>query len=99
MSDMSTTYKDVKNINDIYQQIHSIYLYYFSFKYKAVLAFCLNGCLFCSEFRPRRMTRGFKVQAEQQSLISVDAAMRILEQKNQPLIVDHNKLKVSQLFL
>uniref|UniRef100_A0A9J7Z487 ATPase family AAA domain-containing protein 2 n=1 Tax=Cyprinus carpio carpio TaxID=630221 RepID=A0A9J7Z487_CYPCA len=42
---------------------------------------------------PRRMTRGFKMQAEQQSLISVDAAMKILEQKNMPLIVDHNKLK------
>uniref|UniRef100_A0A8C2GXN8 ATPase family AAA domain-containing protein 2 n=1 Tax=Cyprinus carpio TaxID=7962 RepID=A0A8C2GXN8_CYPCA len=41
----------------------------------------------------RRMTRGFKMQAEQQSLISVDAAMKILEQKNMPLIVDHNKLK------
>ncbi|KAL1259935.1 hypothetical protein QQF64_010512 [Cirrhinus molitorella] len=46
-----------------------------------------------TEFRPRRMTRGFKMQAEQQSLISVDAAMKILEQKNMPLIVDHNKLK------
>ncbi|XP_067304167.1 ATPase family AAA domain-containing protein 2-like isoform X1 [Pseudorasbora parva] len=45
------------------------------------------------EFRMRRMTRGFKIQAEQQSLISVDAAMKILEQKNMPLIVDHNKLK------
>ncbi|XP_051574351.1 ATPase family AAA domain-containing protein 2-like isoform X2 [Myxocyprinus asiaticus] len=45
------------------------------------------------EFRLRRMTRGFRVQAEQQSLISVDAAMKVLEQKNQPLIVDHNKLK------
>ncbi|XP_073782714.1 ATPase family AAA domain-containing protein 2 isoform X1 [Danio rerio] len=45
------------------------------------------------EFRPRRLTRGFKSQAEQQSLISVDAAMKILEQKNVPLIVDHNKLK------
>uniref|UniRef100_A0A673N100 ATPase family AAA domain-containing protein 2 n=1 Tax=Sinocyclocheilus rhinocerous TaxID=307959 RepID=A0A673N100_9TELE len=41
----------------------------------------------------KRMTRGFKMQAEQQSLISVDAAMKILEQKNMPLIVDHNKLK------
>uniref|UniRef100_A0A9J8AW52 ATPase family AAA domain-containing protein 2 n=1 Tax=Cyprinus carpio carpio TaxID=630221 RepID=A0A9J8AW52_CYPCA len=47
-----------------------------------------------TELRPRRMTRGFKMQAEQQSLISVDAAMKILEQKNMPLIVDHNKLKV-----
>uniref|UniRef100_A0A8C2C3D2 ATPase family AAA domain-containing protein 2 n=1 Tax=Cyprinus carpio TaxID=7962 RepID=A0A8C2C3D2_CYPCA len=46
-----------------------------------------------TELRPRRMTRGFKMQAEQQSLISVDAAMKILEQKNMPLIVDHNKLK------
>ncbi|KAF4102852.1 ATPase family AAA domain-containing protein 2-like isoform X1 [Onychostoma macrolepis] len=46
-----------------------------------------------TEFRLRRMTRGFKMQAEQQSLISVDAAMKILEQKNMPLIVDHNKLK------
>ncbi|KAK7146911.1 hypothetical protein R3I94_009676 [Phoxinus phoxinus] len=45
------------------------------------------------EFRLRRMTRGFKNQAEQQSLISVDAAMKILEQKTLPLIVDHNKLK------
>ncbi|XP_051720603.1 ATPase family AAA domain-containing protein 2-like isoform X2 [Ctenopharyngodon idella] len=45
------------------------------------------------EYRQRRMTRGFKIQAEQQSLISVDAAMKILEQKNLPLIVDHNKLK------
>uniref|UniRef100_A0A673MXZ3 ATPase family AAA domain-containing protein 2-like n=1 Tax=Sinocyclocheilus rhinocerous TaxID=307959 RepID=A0A673MXZ3_9TELE len=46
-----------------------------------------------TEFRLKRMTRGFKMQAEQQSLISVDAAMKILEQKNMPLIVDHNKLK------
>ncbi|XP_016137521.1 ATPase family AAA domain-containing protein 2-like [Sinocyclocheilus grahami] len=46
-----------------------------------------------TEFRLKRMTRGFKTQAEQQSLISVDAAMKILEQKNMPLIVDHNKLK------
>uniref|UniRef100_A0A671ME62 ATPase family AAA domain-containing protein 2 n=1 Tax=Sinocyclocheilus anshuiensis TaxID=1608454 RepID=A0A671ME62_9TELE len=46
-----------------------------------------------SKFRLKRMTRGFKMQAEQQSLISVDAAMKILEQKNMPLIVDHNKLK------
>ncbi|XP_050988099.1 ATPase family AAA domain-containing protein 2-like isoform X2 [Labeo rohita] len=46
-----------------------------------------------TEFRLRRMTRGFRMQAEQQSLISVDAAMKILEQKNMPLIVDHNKLK------
>ncbi|XP_059424310.1 ATPase family AAA domain-containing protein 2-like isoform X1 [Carassius carassius] len=46
-----------------------------------------------TEFRLRRMTRGFKMQAEQQSLISVDAAMKILEQKSMPLIVDHNKLK------
>ncbi|XP_043116667.1 ATPase family AAA domain-containing protein 2-like isoform X2 [Puntigrus tetrazona] len=46
-----------------------------------------------TEIRPRRMTRGFRMQAEQQSLISVDAAMKILEQKNMPLIVDHNKLK------
>uniref|UniRef100_A0A8C2CLG0 ATPase family AAA domain-containing protein 2 n=1 Tax=Cyprinus carpio TaxID=7962 RepID=A0A8C2CLG0_CYPCA len=45
------------------------------------------------KFRLRRMTRGFKMQAEQQSLISVDAAIKILEQKNMPLIVDHNKLK------
>ncbi|XP_077070914.1 ATPase family AAA domain-containing protein 2 isoform X2 [Siphateles boraxobius] len=45
------------------------------------------------EFRLRRMTRGFKNQAELQSLISVDAAMKILEQKTMPLIVDHNKLK------
>uniref|UniRef100_A0A8C1SIL5 ATPase family AAA domain-containing protein 2 n=1 Tax=Cyprinus carpio TaxID=7962 RepID=A0A8C1SIL5_CYPCA len=50
-------------------------------------------CMGFSELRPRRMTRGFKMQAEQQSLISVDAAMKILEQKNMPLIVDHNKLK------
>ncbi|XP_016338700.1 ATPase family AAA domain-containing protein 2-like isoform X3 [Sinocyclocheilus anshuiensis] len=46
-----------------------------------------------TELRPRRMTRGFKMQAEQQSLNRVDAAMKILEQKNMPLIVDHNKLK------
>ncbi|XP_016375636.1 ATPase family AAA domain-containing protein 2-like isoform X3 [Sinocyclocheilus rhinocerous] len=46
-----------------------------------------------TELRLRRMMRGFKMQAEQQSLISVDAAMKILEQKNMPLIVDHNKLK------
>ncbi|XP_026084340.1 ATPase family AAA domain-containing protein 2-like isoform X1 [Carassius auratus] len=46
-----------------------------------------------TELRLRRMTRGFKMQAEQQSLISLDAAMKILEQKNMPLIVDHNKLK------
>uniref|UniRef100_A0A673MYW3 ATPase family AAA domain-containing protein 2 n=1 Tax=Sinocyclocheilus rhinocerous TaxID=307959 RepID=A0A673MYW3_9TELE len=55
-----------------------------------------DGCALCmgfSEFRLKRMTRGFKMQAEQQSLISVDAAMKILEQKNMPLIVDHNKLK------
>lgn len=52
-----------------------------------------------SEYRQRRMTRGFKIQAEQQSLISVDAAMKILEQKNLPLIVDHNKLKVSPISL
>uniref|UniRef100_A0A673MSJ9 ATPase family AAA domain-containing protein 2 n=1 Tax=Sinocyclocheilus rhinocerous TaxID=307959 RepID=A0A673MSJ9_9TELE len=50
-------------------------------------------CMGFSEFRLKRMTRGFKMQAEQQSLISVDAAMKILEQKNMPLIVDHNKLK------
>uniref|UniRef100_A0A8C1WZQ3 ATPase family AAA domain-containing protein 2 n=1 Tax=Cyprinus carpio TaxID=7962 RepID=A0A8C1WZQ3_CYPCA len=50
-------------------------------------------CMGFSEFRLRRMTRGFKMQAEQQSLISVDAAIKILEQKNMPLIVDHNKLK------
>ncbi|XP_016095719.1 ATPase family AAA domain-containing protein 2 isoform X3 [Sinocyclocheilus grahami] len=46
-----------------------------------------------TELRPRRMTRGFKMLAEQQSLISMDAAMKILQQKNMPLIVDHNKLK------
>uniref|UniRef100_A0A8C2BWC3 ATPase family AAA domain-containing protein 2 n=1 Tax=Cyprinus carpio TaxID=7962 RepID=A0A8C2BWC3_CYPCA len=42
---------------------------------------------------PKRTGPSFKMQAEQQSLISVDAAMKILEQKNMPLIVDHNKLK------
>jgi len=52
-----------------------------------------------SEFRLRRMTRGLRNQAEQQSLISVDAAMKILEQKNLPLIVDHNKLKVCHISL
>uniref|UniRef100_A0A9J7X4U8 ATPase family AAA domain-containing protein 2 n=1 Tax=Cyprinus carpio carpio TaxID=630221 RepID=A0A9J7X4U8_CYPCA len=46
----------------------------------------INVCMGFSELRPRRMTRGFKMQAEQQSLISVDAAMKILEQKNMPLI-------------
>uniref|UniRef100_A0A672SV13 ATPase family AAA domain-containing protein 2 n=1 Tax=Sinocyclocheilus grahami TaxID=75366 RepID=A0A672SV13_SINGR len=50
-------------------------------------------CMGFSELRPRRMTRGFKMLAEQQSLISMDAAMKILQQKNMPLIVDHNKLK------
>ncbi|KAI4873114.1 hypothetical protein NFI96_015547 [Prochilodus magdalenae] len=41
----------------------------------------------------RRMTRGLKMQAQQQQLLDVNTAMRILEQRNQPLIVDHNKLK------
>ncbi|XP_036414003.1 ATPase family AAA domain-containing protein 2-like isoform X1 [Colossoma macropomum] len=41
----------------------------------------------------RRMTRGLRMQAQQQQLLDVDTAMRILEQGNQPLIVDHNKLK------
>ncbi|XP_026780120.3 ATPase family AAA domain-containing protein 2 isoform X1 [Pangasianodon hypophthalmus] len=41
----------------------------------------------------RRMTRGLKLQAQQQKLLSVNTAMKILEQTSQPLIVDHNKLK------
>ncbi|XP_030639024.1 ATPase family AAA domain-containing protein 2 [Chanos chanos] len=41
----------------------------------------------------RRITRGFKIQAQQQQLINMDAAMKILERKSQPLVVDHNRLK------
>ncbi|XP_066501589.1 ATPase family AAA domain-containing protein 2-like [Hoplias malabaricus] len=41
----------------------------------------------------RRMTRGLKMQAQQQQIFASDTAMRILEQRSQPLIVDHNKLK------
>lgn len=43
----------------------------------------------------KRMTRGLKSQA--QKLLDVNTAMKILEQKSQPLIVDHNKLKVESL--
>uniref|UniRef100_A0AAR2JND8 ATPase family AAA domain-containing protein 2 n=1 Tax=Pygocentrus nattereri TaxID=42514 RepID=A0AAR2JND8_PYGNA len=48
--------------------------------------------LVCPEKGMRRVTRGLRMQAQQQ-LLDVDTAMRILEQGNQPLIVDHNKLK------
>lgn len=41
----------------------------------------------------RRMTRGLKLQAQQQKLLDMNTAMKILEQRSQPLIVDHNKLK------
>ncbi|XP_060756226.1 ATPase family AAA domain-containing protein 2-like [Neoarius graeffei] len=41
----------------------------------------------------RRMTRGLKLQAQQQKLIDLNTAMKILEQRSQPLTVDHNKLK------
>lgn len=43
----------------------------------------------------RRMTRGLKLQAQQQTLLDVNTAVKILQQKSQPLTVDHNKLKVS----
>ncbi|KAM9436038.1 ATPase family AAA domain-containing protein 2 isoform 1-T1 [Clarias gariepinus] len=41
----------------------------------------------------RRLTRGFKLHAQQQKLSDVNTVMEILEQRSQPLIVDHNKLK------
>uniref|UniRef100_A0A8B9L7Z9 ATPase family AAA domain-containing protein 2 n=1 Tax=Astyanax mexicanus TaxID=7994 RepID=A0A8B9L7Z9_ASTMX len=41
----------------------------------------------------RRMTRGLRMQAQQQKIVNMDTAMRILEQKTQLLIVDHSKLK------
>ncbi|KAF7691934.1 hypothetical protein HF521_010901 [Silurus meridionalis] len=41
----------------------------------------------------RRMTRGLKLQAQQQKVLDVNTAMKILEQRSQPLIVDHKKLK------
>lgn len=40
------------------------------------------------------MTRALKSQVQQQQAINLEAAMQILEQSTQPLVVDHNKLKV-----
>lgn len=40
------------------------------------------------------MTRALKNQVQQQQVISLEAAMRILEQKTPPLVVDHSKLQV-----
>lgn len=41
------------------------------------------------------MTRGLKLQAQQQKLLNVNIPIKVLEQRCQPLIVDHNKLKVN----
>ncbi|XP_063055005.1 ATPase family AAA domain-containing protein 2-like isoform X2 [Engraulis encrasicolus] len=45
------------------------------------------------EIGTRRMTRALKSQVQQQQAINLEAAMQILEQSTQPLVVDHNKLK------
>uniref|UniRef100_A0A8C1ZEU1 ATPase family AAA domain-containing protein 2 n=1 Tax=Cyprinus carpio TaxID=7962 RepID=A0A8C1ZEU1_CYPCA len=54
----------------------------------------------CAEIKESRIKRGFTDTTSDHIwigvklyLISVDAAIKILEQKNMPLIVDHNKLK------
>ncbi|XP_062841357.1 ATPase family AAA domain-containing protein 2-like [Trichomycterus rosablanca] len=41
----------------------------------------------------RRMTRGLRMQAQQQQVLNADTAMKILEHRSQPLIVDRSKLK------
>uniref|UniRef100_A0AAY4CJ19 ATPase family AAA domain-containing protein 2 n=1 Tax=Denticeps clupeoides TaxID=299321 RepID=A0AAY4CJ19_9TELE len=46
-----------------------------------------------TEMGPRRMTRSLKNHVQQQQLINMDYAMRILEENNQQLVVDHEKLK------
>uniref|UniRef100_A0A3P8Z5W8 ATPase family AAA domain-containing protein 2 n=1 Tax=Esox lucius TaxID=8010 RepID=A0A3P8Z5W8_ESOLU len=45
----------------------------------------------------RRVTRSLKNQAMQQGMVDVDKAMEIFDQETQPLVVDHNKLKVNLL--
>ncbi|KAL2084285.1 hypothetical protein ACEWY4_019803 [Coilia grayii] len=45
------------------------------------------------EIGRRRMTRALKNQVQQQQVINLEAAMRILEQSTPPLVVDHSKLK------
>ncbi|XP_048116651.1 ATPase family AAA domain-containing protein 2-like isoform X2 [Alosa alosa] len=45
------------------------------------------------EIGKRRMTRALKNQVQQQQVISLEAAMKILEQKTPPLVVDHSKLQ------
>lgn len=55
----------------------------------------VNWSVVCAaEIGRRRMTRALKNQVQQQQVINLEAAMRILEQSTPPLVVDHSKLKV-----